>query len=76
MEIGDNCLAGSVEFRAIIAIAGSGEGAQPLLGMGMENGSAGAYNLTPFASEIAWRADLGHAAAWLQGNSGAVTRAR
>ncbi len=65
LEISDNDPTRSVEFRAIIAIAGPREGAQPLLRMGLGHGGAGAHDLTSFTAEVAGRTHLGQPTAWL-----------
>src|SRR5947209_4385834 len=50
------------EFASILAVARPREGAQPLMRMGLQDGSPRAQHFASFAPEIARRADLAHAA--------------
>ncbi len=64
VEICDNDPTSSVEFSAVVAIASPREGAQPLLGMRLKHGGAGAHDLAAFASEIAGHTHLGKTTVW------------
>jgi hypothetical protein len=68
IEIGADDAHGFPQFSDIVAIACARKGAQPFLGVCLEDGGAGADNLSPLASAISGRGDGGQATAgWREG---------
>jgi len=63
LQIGDDHATRRDQFPAVVAIACAAEGAEPLLGVRLQDGGAGADHLSPLASGIAWRTHRGHPAA-------------